>query len=128
MAKTEKRAKAAKKGKAESNGRNGDAPDLGPVKLKRDVYEAELERLSTELVKLQQYVVLQGLRIVVIFEGRDAAGKGGTIKRITEGLNPRVARIAALPAPNDRERTQWYFQRYVAQLPAAGEMVLFDRS
>jgi polyphosphate kinase 2 len=128
MAKTEKRAKQAKKGKAASNGRNGDAPDLGPAKLKRDVYEAELERLSTELVKLQQYVVLQGLRIVVVFEGRDAAGKGGTIKRITEGLNPRVARIAALPAPNDRERTQWYFQRYVAQLPAAGEMVLFDRS
>jgi polyphosphate kinase len=97
-------------------------------KLKRSVYEKELQRLQLELVKLQEYIKAQGLRVVVIFEGRDAAGKGGVIKRITEGLSPRVARISALPAPNDRERTQWYFQRYVAHLPAAGEMVLFDRS
>ena len=94
---------------------------------KRD-YESELERLQLELVKLQEYIKAEGLRVVVVFEGRDAAGKGGTIKRISEPLNPRVCRIAALPAPSDRERTQWYFQRYVAELPSAGEMVLFDRS
>ena len=92
------------------------------------MYERELERLHTELVKLQQYVKTRGLRVVVVFEGRDAAGKGGVIKTITQDLNPRVARVAALPAPSDRERTQWYFQRYVEQLPAGGEMVLFDRS
>ncbi|MDT5339362.1 MAG: polyphosphate kinase [Mycobacterium sp.] len=92
------------------------------------VYEAELFRLQTEFVKLQEWVRHTGARIAVVFEGRDAAGKGGTIKRITEYLSPRVARIAALPAPNDRERGQWYYQRYVAQLPAKGEMVLFDRS
>lgn len=92
------------------------------------VYEAELFRLQAELVTLQEWVRSTGQRLVVIFEGRDAAGKGSTIKRVTQYLNPRVARIAALPAPSDRERTQWYFQRYVAQLPAAGEMVLFDRS
>jgi polyphosphate kinase len=97
-------------------------------KLKRAVYDEEAERLSVELVKMHQYVKTHGLRVVVVFEGRDAAGKGGVIKRIAEGLNPRICRIAALPAPSDRERTQWYFQRYVAQLPAAGEIVLFDRS
>jgi polyphosphate kinase len=97
-------------------------------KLKRAFYEEELERMHVELIKLQEHVKSQGLRVVVIFEGRDAAGKGGVIKTITADMNPRVARIAALPAPNDRERTQWYFQRYVAQLPAAGEIVLFDRS
>jgi polyphosphate kinase 2 len=85
-------------------------------------------RLQGELVKLQDWVVASGHKVVVLFEGRDAAGKGGAIKRITQRLNPRVARVAALPAPNDRERTQWYFQRYVSHLPAAGEMVLFDRS
>ncbi|MBA2516539.1 MAG: polyphosphate kinase 2 [Solirubrobacterales bacterium] len=128
MAKTQKRPKTEKKAKATANGRDADlsAPPKG--KLKRSVYEDELERLSRELVKLQQYVILHGLKMVVIFEGRDAAGKGGTIKRITEGLNPRSARIAALPAPNDRQQTQWYFERYVAHLPAAGEIVLFDRS
>jgi polyphosphate kinase len=99
-----------------------------PKKLKRAVYDEEVDRLHVELVKLQQHVKAQGLRVVVIFEGRDAAGKGGVIKTITQDMNPRVCRIAALPAPNDRERTQWYFQRYVAQLPAAGEIVLFDRS
>jgi polyphosphate kinase 2 len=93
-----------------------------------DVYEAELFRLQTELVKLQEWLRHSGERLVIIFEGRDGAGKGGTIKRITEYLNPRVARIAALPAPSERERGQWYYQRYIAHLPAKGEIVLFDRS
>lgn len=91
-------------------------------------YFRELFRLQGELVKLQDWVVASRHKVVILFEGRDAAGKGGVIKRITQRLNPRVCRVAALPAPNDRERTQWYFQRYVAHLPAAGEMVLFDRS
>ena len=91
-------------------------------------YEAELFRLQAELVKVQEWVRASGTRLVVIFEGRDAAGKGGTIKRITQYLNPRVARIAALPQPSERERGQWYFQRYVGQLPSRGEVVLFDRS
>jgi polyphosphate kinase 2 len=94
----------------------------------RRLYFRELFRLQGELVKLQDWVVQQKLKVVVIFEGRDAAGKGGVIKRITQRLNPRVCRVAALPAPNERECTQWYFQRYVAHLPAAGEIVLFDRS
>ncbi|KOV90104.1 hypothetical protein [Nocardia sp. NRRL S-836] len=98
------------------------------AKLGRDVYERELLRLQIELVKLQEWVRATGARLVVVFEGRDAAGKGSAIKRITEHLNPRVARIVALPAPSERERTQWYFQRYVAHLPAAGEIVLLDRS
>jgi len=97
-------------------------------KLPKSVYEAELYRLQTELVKLQEWVKATGARIVVVFEGRDAAGKGGTIKRITEYLSPRASRIAALPAPTERERGQWYFQRYIEQLPARGEIVLFDRS
>lgn len=97
-------------------------------KIARHVYFNELIRLQKELIKLQDWVVATGERIVVIFEGRDSAGKGGAIKRITQRLNPRVCRVAALPAPNDREKTQWYFQRYVAHLPAAGEIVLFDRS
>ncbi|MFF9125449.1 polyphosphate kinase 2 [Streptomyces sp. NPDC014889] len=96
--------------------------------LPRKTYERELLRLQTELVKLQEWVRTTGARLVVVFEGRDAAGKGGTIKRVTEHLNPRIARIVALPAPTERQRTQWYFQRYVEQLPAAGEIVLFDRS
>lgn len=91
-------------------------------------YESELAKLHVELVKLQEWIRAKGLKLVVIFEGRDAAGKGGTIKRITECLNPRICRVVALPAPTEREKTQWYFQRYVAHLPAAGEMVLFDRS
>ncbi len=94
----------------------------------RRTYFRELFRLQAELVKLQDWVVHPGYKLIVIFEGRDAAGKGGIIKRITQRLNPRVCRVAALPAPSDRERTQWYFQRYVSHLPAAGEMVLFDRS
>jgi len=93
-----------------------------------DAYAAELFRLQTSLVELQEWTRATGARIAVVFEGRDAAGKGGTIKRITQYLNPRVARIAALPTPTDRERGQWYFQRYVAHLPSRGEIVLFDRS
>ncbi|MEV8562678.1 polyphosphate kinase 2 [Streptomyces sp. NPDC051917] len=96
--------------------------------LSRKTYEAELLRLQIELVKLQEWVRAEGARLVVVFEGRDAAGKGGTIQRVTQYLNPRVARIVALPKPTERERTQWYFQRYVEHLPAAGEIVLFDRS
>ena len=91
-------------------------------------YQSELERLQVELAKLQYWVQSSGARIVVLFEGRDAAGKGGVIKRITERMNPRVCRVAALAAPNEQERTQWYFQRYVANLPSAGHIVLFDRS
>jgi polyphosphate kinase 2 len=94
----------------------------------RQKYFRELFRLQAELVKLQDWVVASGQKVLILFEGRDAAGKGGMIKRITQRLNPRVARVVALPAPNDRERTQWYFQRYVSHLPAAGEIVLFDRS
>ncbi|MDJ0611538.1 MAG: polyphosphate kinase 2 [Kiloniellales bacterium] len=96
--------------------------------LHRRTYFHELFRLQAELVKLQDWVVHSGYKLVVIFEGRDAAGKGGVIKRITQRLNPRVCRVAALPAPSEREKTQWYFQRYVSHLPAAGEMLLFDRS
>ncbi|WP_405595627.1 polyphosphate kinase 2 [Streptomyces sp. NBC_01410] len=99
-----------------------------PAKVPRGLYERELYRLQTELVKLQEWVRAEGARLVVVFEGRDAAGKGSTIKRVTEHLNPRVARIVALPKPSERERSQWYFQRYAAHLPAAGEMALFDRS
>jgi polyphosphate kinase 2 len=97
-------------------------------KLETKFYEKELGKLQVELVKLQEWVKDQGLKVVIIFEGRDAAGKGGVIKRITESLNPRNVRVVALPAPTEREKTQWYFQRYVTHLPAAGEMVLFDRS
>jgi polyphosphate kinase 2 len=96
--------------------------------IERRTYFKELFRLQHELVRLQDWVQHKGLKVVVVFEGRDSAGKGGAIKRITQRLNPRVCRVAALPAPNERERTQWYFQRYAAHLPAAGEIVLFDRS
>jgi polyphosphate kinase len=99
-----------------------------PVKLSRRVYERELYRLQGELVKMQSWMHATGARMVVIFEGRDAAGKGGTIKRVSEFLNPRTAPVVALPAPTERERGQWYFQRYVDQLPTVGELVLFDRS
>ena len=99
-----------------------------PKTLERHFYFQELLRLQCELVKLQDWVVHKKLKVVVLFEGRDAAGKGGVIKRITQRLNPRVCRVAALPAPNERERTQWYFQRYISHLPAGGEVVLFDRS
>ena len=97
-------------------------------RVKKSVYEKELFRMQLELVKMQEWVKKNGLKVVVIFEGRDAAGKGGVIKRITQHLSPRICRVAALPAPTEREKTQWYFQRYCAHLPAAGEIVLFDRS
>src|SRR5690606_37003290 len=99
-----------------------------PDALDRHVYFQELIRLQSELIKLQDWVQHHGKKVVVLFEGRDSAGKGGVIKRISQRLNPRVVRVAALPAPSDREKTQWYFQRYVPHLPAGGEIVLFDRS
>lgn len=102
--------------------------DAPVKKIKNSVYERELFRLQLELVKLQAWIAQEKLKVVVIFEGRDAAGKGGVIKRITQHLNPRICRVVALPAPTEREASQWYFQRYVSHLPAAGEMVLFDRS
>jgi polyphosphate kinase 2 len=122
------------------NKRKGDQPavtlrdrvdESGKVRasaLPKKIYEGELARLHVELIKLQEWIKARGLKVVVIFEGRDAAGKGGTIKRITETLNPRVCRVVALGTPTEREKSQWYFQRYVPHLPAAGEMVLFDRS
>ena len=97
-------------------------------KISKSKYEKHLARLQIELVKMQEWIKATGYRLVIIFEGRDAAGKGGTIKRITEPLNPRIVQVVALPAPTEREKSQWYFQRYVAHLPAAGEMVIFDRS
>jgi len=103
-------------------------PAAEQARLPRKVYERELYRLQAELVALQEWVRVEGIRLLVLFEGRDAAGKGGAIKRVAQYLNPRVARIVALPVPTERERGQWYFQRYVAQLPAAGEIVLMDRS
>ncbi|MDD3769698.1 MAG: polyphosphate kinase 2 [Sulfuricurvum sp.] len=110
--------------------RKGDKEERLPVWVKKSVleYEQELKKLQIELLKLQNHVKEKGLKLLIIFEGRDAAGKGGTIKRITEHLNPRGARIVALEKPSDVEKTQWYFQRYVAHLPSAGEMVFFDRS
>ncbi len=109
-------------------GSNAERKDPTTDRLPKKVYEDELYRLQAELVKLQEWVRLEGLRVVVLFEGRDAAGKGSAIKRVTEYLNPRVAQIVALPTPTERQRTQWYFQRYVDHLPAAGEIRLFDRS
>src|ERR1035438_7093686 len=106
----------------------GKNSDQATRKLPRQLYETELYRLQGELVKMQEWMRIEGARIVVIFEGRDAAGKGSTIKRVAAYLNPRVARIVALPAPTERERSQWYFQRYADHLPAAGELALFDRS
>jgi polyphosphate kinase 2 len=131
---------ARKRRSDETNGTNG-RPSLSAVTpasaeetsapgkpISNKVYLAELARLQVELVKLQEWIRAKGLKVVVLFEGRDAAGKGGAIKRITESMSPRIARVVALPAPTEREKTQWYFQRYIAHLPAAGEMVLFDRS
>lgn len=121
MGKKHKDKKTAKAGRSpEKSGRR--------QPLDKKFYAAELRRLQEELVKLEEWIKHKGLKVVVIFEGRDAAGKGGVIKRITQRLNPRYCRIAALGTPTEREKTQWYFQRYVAHLPAAGEMVLFDRS
>ncbi len=98
------------------------------IKMSKKEYERELALLQVELVKLQEWIKAKGLRVIVVFEGRDAAGKGGAIKRITQRLNPRIVKVVALSTPSDKERTQWWFQRYVAHLPAAGEMVIFDRS
>jgi polyphosphate kinase 2 len=123
-ANNEKTADGKKQGNVGLVPSNGNALQLG----KDCNYLSELGRLQTELVKLQEWIRHENLRVVVLFEGRDAAGKGGAIKRITESLNPRVCRVVALSTPTEREKTQWYFQRYVAHLPAAGEMVLFDRS
>ena len=109
--------------------KGGKSPDVGPPgQIPLKIYERELYRLQAELVKLEEWVRKEHQRLVVIFEGRDAAGKGSTIKRVTEYLNPRQVKIAALPVPTERQRTEWYFQRYISHLPAAGEIVLFDRS
>lgn len=120
MAKKQRNLKSNQKAKKEEK------QDKSP--LKKSFYEKELARLQVELVKLQEWIKHKGLKVVVIFEGRDAAGKGGTIKRITQSLNPRIVKVVALGVPTEREKTQWYFQRYTPHLPAAGEMVLFDRS
>ncbi len=118
--------KTAKRHKQSAPARSAAPKSRG--RFPKKVYEEELFRLQGELVKLQEWIRAEGARLVIVFEGRDAAGKGSTIKRVTQYLNPRVARIAALPAPTERERSQWYFQRYISHLPAAGEVVLFDRS
>ena len=107
---------------------NGNNKTKKPKKLDKEFYFKELEKLQLELVKMHEWVKVKGLKVVVIFEGRDAAGKGGVIKRITQRLNPRICRVVALGVPTEREKSQWYFQRYVPHLPAAGEIVLFDRS
>jgi polyphosphate kinase 2 len=122
-----------KTSKLKSKGENSGAARTAKIQkprpaIKNKVYEKKLFELQLELVKLQEWIKRKGLKVVVIFEGRDAAGKGGVIKRINQHLNPRICRVVALPAPTEREKTQWYFQRYIAHLPAAGEMVLFDRS
>jgi polyphosphate kinase 2 len=127
MAKDENKSKAKNKaGKAEAA--VAEKAKKPKSTLTNKQYEAELQKLQVELIKLQAWIKEKGLKVVVLFEGRDAAGKGDTIKRITEKLNPRIVRVVALPVPTEREKTQWYFQRYVQHLPAAGEMVLFDRS
>ena len=120
-----KKIKTKKAEKLQSDSKDGRTKKK---KISNELYEKELARLQIELVKLQEWIKHKGLRVVVLFEGRDAAGKGGAIKRITESLSPRVCRVVALPAPTDREKTQWYFQRYIQHLPATGEMILFDRS
>ena len=113
----------------DKNGKkNKKHPETKSGRLKKKYYFKELDKLQLELVKMHEWVKKEGLRVVVVFEGRDAAGKGGVIKRITQRLNPRICRVVALGVPTEREKTQWYFQRYVSHLPAAGEMVLFDRS
>ena len=131
MADVNQKTRPRKKAKSEDAKADGVRPvaETGPrQKLSRKFFERELARLQRELVLQQEYIKAQGLKVVVIFEGRDAAGKGGVIKRIAERTNPRIVRVVALATPTEREKTQWYFQRYVAHLPAAGEMVLFDRS
>jgi len=127
MAMAQKVKKKEKKGKAKKK-QNGEWEAAKHTTLGKKEYEKQLRKLQAELVDLEEWVKYKGLRVVAIFEGRDTAGKGGVIKRITAMLNPRVVRVVALPAPTERERTQWYFQRYAAHLPSAGEIVLFDRS
>jgi polyphosphate kinase 2 len=127
MAIADKVRRKNKKGKA-SKKQDGQWAPAKQVTIDKKAYEKQLAKLQAELVELEEWVKYKGLRVVAIFEGRDTAGKGGVIKRITATLNPRVVRVVALPAPTERERTQWYFQRYVAHLPSAGEIVLFDRS
>jgi polyphosphate kinase 2 len=127
MAVEESVKKKEKKGKAKKK-QNGEWATAKHITLGKKEYEKQLRQLQAELVDLEEWVKYKGLRVVAIFEGRDTAGKGGVIKRITAMLNPRVVRVVALPAPTERERTQWYFQRYAAHLPSAGEIVLFDRS
>ena len=135
-AKDDKHDVAEAKRKKKKNGEKGEGAEKKaacdengkPMRMKRKDYEKKLVKLQLELVKLEEWVKQKGLKVVLIFEGRDAAGKGGTIKTVTEGLNPRYCRIAALATPTEKEKTQWYFQRYVSHLPSAGEMVLFDRS
>ncbi len=114
-------------GESSPDKQSSDKPD-GEEKISNKKYEEELARLQIELVKLQEWVKVTGYRVAIVFEGRDAAGKGGTIKRITEALNPRICQVVALPAPTERQKSQWYFQRYATHLPAAGEIVIFDRS
>ncbi|MCP4402171.1 MAG: polyphosphate kinase 2 [bacterium] len=128
MAKKKKTENDSKKKTENILRRDAIRPPGKPQKLDNKFYEKELARLQVELVKLQEWIKHEGLRIMVIFEGRDAAGKGGVIKRITQSLSPRVCRVVALGTPTEREKTQWYFQRYVPHFPAAGEMALFDRS
>ena len=128
MSKGQKKDKKSKDASFASSSLNEDTRKLPKKKISKKTYEKELARLQVELVKLQEWIKHQGLKVVVIFEGRDTAGKGGTIKRIMERLNPRIVRVVALGVPTEREKTQWYFQRYIPHLPAAGEMVLMDRS
>ena len=123
-----KKAGRTKRPKGASGKARRRLPGAQPKKISAAVYDKELIRLQIELVKMVEWIKHRGLKVVVVFEGRDAAGKGGVIKRITQHLSPRICRVVALPAPTERERTQWYFQRYVPHLPAAGEMVVFDRS
>jgi polyphosphate kinase len=119
---------APERGEGDQSDVAADDPEPPGKSIKKKVYQRELERLQVELVKQQDWIRRQGLKVVIIFEGRDAAGKGGTIKRVTETLNPRYTRVVALAAPTEREKSQWFFQRYVAQLPAGGETVILDRS
>jgi polyphosphate kinase 2 len=125
---TRKKDKSAKPSGDAGDDRPATAPGEEPHKIKNKFYRKELKRLQIELVKLQEWIKHKNLKVVVIFEGRDAAGKGGTIKRISQRMNPRICRVVALGTPTEKEKTQWYFQRYAPHLPAAGEMVLFDRS
>ena len=126
--KEEKKAGNQEKKNTQKSARGAEGKEEKPKELSKEFYQEELRRLQIELVKLQEWIKHKGLKVAIIFEGRDAAGKGGVIKRITQDLNPRVCRIVALGTPTEREKTQWYFQRYAPHLPASGEMALFDRS